>query len=147
MIKVVVADDNEILLKQIVKALKQSNEIDIVGVAKNGEEELEYIKQLYPDVVVTDIEMPKMTGVEVIEIVKNFENAPEFIVITGGASSEIMKRLYELPIRNIYNKPIDMQKLVSEIERCKIEEQQSPKINLHTEEKSLFKRFKNFLNK
>ena len=38
MIKIVVADDNEVLLEQIVKGLKQSEEIEIVGVAKNGQE-------------------------------------------------------------------------------------------------------------
>ena len=82
------------ILQDFVKGLKQSQEIEIVGIAKNGQEELDYIKQFCPDVVITDIEMPKMTGVEVIEIAKDFENPPEFIVITGGASSEIMKKLY-----------------------------------------------------
>lgn len=111
MIKIVVADDNEVLLEQIVKGLKQSEEIEIVGVAKNGQEELEYIKQFCPDIVITDIEMPKKTGVEVIEIAKDFEKPPDFIVKTGGVSSEIMKKLYSLPVRNIFNKPLEIQRI------------------------------------
>ena len=128
MIKIIVADDNEILLEQIVKGLKQSQKIEIVGVAKYGQEELDYIKQFCPDIVITDIEMPKMTGVEVIDIAKDFENPPEFIVITGGASSEIMNKLYSLPIRNIFNKPLDIQRLIDEIEDARVVEMPNEKI-------------------
>lgn len=147
MIKIIVADDNEILLEQIVKGLKQSQKIEIVGVAKNGQEELDYIKQFCPDIVITDIEMPKMTGVEVIDIAKDFENPPEFIVITGGASSEIMNKLYSLPIRNIFNKPLDIQRLIDEIEDARVVEMPNEKIKPLTEEKSLFRKIKQFFNK
>ena len=147
MIKIVVADDNEVLLEQIVKGLKQSEEIEIVGVAKNGQEELEYIKQFCPDIVITDIEMPKMTGVEVIEIAKDFENPPEFIVITGGASSEIMKKLYSLPVRNIFNKPLEIQRLIDEIENTKVVEIPKEKIKTLAEEKSLLGKLKQFFYK
>lgn len=147
MIKIVIADDNEILLEQIVKGLKQSQEIEIVGIAKNGQEELEYIKQFCPDIVITDIEMPKMTGVEVIEIAKDFENPPEFIVITGGASSEIMKKLYSLPVRNIFNKPLEIQRLIDEIENTKVVEIPKEKIKTLAEEKSLLGKLKQFFYK
>lgn len=147
MIKIVIADDNEILLEQIVKGLKQSQEIEIVGIAKNGQEELDYIKQFCPDVVITDIEMPKMTGVEVIEIAKDFENPPEFIVITGGASSEIMKKLYSLPIRNIFNKPLEIQRIIDEIEKIKVVEMPKERVKTLAEEKSLFRKIKQFFNK
>ena len=140
MIKIVIADDNEILLEQIVKGLKQNQEIEIVGIAKNGQEELDYIKQFCPDVVITDIEMPKMTGVEVIEIAKDFENPPEFIVITGGASSEIMKKLYSLPIRNIFSKPLEIQRIIDEIEKTKVVEIPKERVKTLAEEKSLFRK-------
>lgn len=147
MIKIVIADDNEILLEQIVKGLKQNQEIEIVGIAKNGQEELDYIKQFCPDVVITDIEMPKMTGVEVIEIAKVFENPPEFIVITGGASSEIMKKLYSLPIRNIFSKPLEIQRIIDEIEKTKVVEIPKERVKTLAEEKSLFRKIKQFFNK
>ena len=92
MLKLVVADDNKFLLEHIVNELKKSNKIEIVGIANDGDEELKYIMQFVPDVVITDIEMPKKTGIEVIEIVKEFEKIPEFIVITGGVSMDIMKK-------------------------------------------------------
>ena len=82
-----------------------------------------------------------------IEIAKDFENSPEFIVITGGASSEIMKKLYSLPIRNIFNKPLDIQKIIDEIEKTKVVEIPNERIKIHAEEKSLFRKIKQFFYK
>lgn len=145
--KVVIADDNQILLEQLEKNLKECKEIEIVGIAHNGEEELKCIKEFSPDVVVTDIEMPKMTGVDVIEAVKDFEQVPEFIVITGGASAEIMQRLYKLPIKQLFYKPLDMKRLECEI-LMSIEKEESKQLEKSLkEEKSLLEKFKNFFKK
>ena len=108
MIKIVVADDNEVLLEQSVKGLKQSEEI---------------------------------------EIAKDFENPPDFIVITGGASSEIMKKLYSLPVRNIFNKPLEIQRIIDEIENTKVVEIPKEKIKTLAEEKSLLGKLKKFFYK
>ncbi len=141
MLKIVVADDNKFLLEHIVNELKKSNKIEIVGIANDGDEELKYIMQFVPDVVITDIEMPKKTGIEVIEIVKEFEKIPEFIVITGGVSMDIMKKLYSLPVKNIYNKPVDTDKLVNEIESItEIESRQEIITIKLAEESNLFKK-------
>ena len=151
--KVVVADDNKFILEQLVNTLKQCEEIEIVGVAKDGMEELNYIKEYKPDVVVTDIEMPYMTGVEVIEIVKDFDEVPDFIVMTGGTSSDTIRKLNMLPIKNIFNKPIDPSRIIEEIlseqeveENEKNEDLQQNKI-IVIEDKSILAKIKNFLNK
>ncbi len=148
MIRIVVADDNKVILEHIVNALKKSNEIEVVGIANDGDEELKYIMQFNPDVVITDIEMPKKTGVEVIEIVKEFEKVPEFIVITGGASIDIMKKLYSLPVKNIYNKPVDVEKLVNEIESItEIENREEIIDSKLAEESNFFNKIVNFFKK
>lgn len=113
--KVVIADDNKKILEQLEKGLRENNLIDIVGIASNGEEELKYIEQFLPDIVITDIEMPKKNGIDVIETVKDFKKVPDFIVITGGADKDIMQRLYQLPIKKICYKPVDIQMLIDEI--------------------------------
>lgn len=113
--RVVVADDNKFILEQIIKDLKQCDKIEIVGTANNGKEELEIIRKMKPDVVITDIEMPYMTGIDVIETMQAEEYVPEFIVITGGTSTEIMKKMFNLPIKMLLNKPINSQRLIDEI--------------------------------
>ena len=109
---------------------------------------MKHIMQFAPDVVITDIEMPKKTGIEVIEIVKDFEKIPEFIVITGGASIDIMKKLYSLPVKNIYNKPVDIEKLVNEIESItEIESREETIESKLTEESNVLKKIVNFFKK
>jgi DNA-binding NarL/FixJ family response regulator len=62
-IRVVLADDNEALLKEISAMLAQ--EFDIVGTAKDGEGTIGAVQRADPDVVVLDISMPKLNGIEV----------------------------------------------------------------------------------
>lgn len=115
MIRIVIADDNEFLLEQLVKFLKSYDEIDIVGIAKNGKEELYYIEKLEPDLIITDIEMPLMTGIEVIEGIEKIQNKPQIIVVTGTSDFITIKKLYELSVDKIFNKPLNFSKLVDEI--------------------------------
>lgn len=150
--KIVVADDNEVWLNQLIDALKIIEELEIVGSANDGEEELEYIKKFSPDIVITDIEMPNMTGVEVIEKVKEFEKVPEFIVVTGGASSDIMQQLYKLPVADICMKPITTEKIITKIQRI-IEEEKNDSIideeknMIPIEKVSIWQRIKRFFTK
>lgn len=146
--KVVVADDNEVLLNQLVNSLKMCDEIEIVGIAKDGEEELEYIKNEKPDVAVTDIEMPKKTGVDVIEIAKDFDSSPEFIVITGGASFETMQKLNKLPVKHIFQKPLNTKNLVEEILREEDREELTEQERIQkTESNTIFNKIKNLIFK
>ena len=114
--KIVIADDNKILLEQIKKGLSENEEIEIIGTAQNGIEELELIEKLNPDIAVTDIEMPEMTGIEVIEQTEKIGSTTEFIVITGAiTSNEILKKLSSLSIRNIIYKPFDIKQVIDDI--------------------------------
>lgn len=123
--RIVVADDNETILKQIVNYISKNENIEVVGIAKDGVEELQIIRELSPDIVITDVEMPNMTGVEVIEQMKNYIYKPEFIVMTGGMSRDTMNRLSNLDIRKLFHKPMDYSELLEELlaeDRWKIED-------------------------
>ena len=115
MIKVVLADDNKVSLDVMGNFLEKYNGIEIVGRARNGAEELKYIIEQKPDVIVTDIEMPVMTGIDVIEKIQNISKQPTIIVITGATSPFIQSKLNSLPIYQILRKPIDYDVLANEI--------------------------------
>lgn len=112
---IIIADDNEMFVHQLVNYFKLCKEIEIVAIANNGEEELEYIKKLTPDIVITDIEMPKLTGLEVIKKVKGFEKIPEFIVMTGRIDAELINIVQALSVKDLFCKPIDIEKLKNAI--------------------------------
>lgn len=80
-IKVVIADDVNVIAEQHKKVASSFSEIDVIGIAKNGQEEYEMIVNLQPDLVITDNQMPEKNGIDVIELVNNSSIAhkPQFI--------------------------------------------------------------------
>ena len=63
MIKVLIADDQAILADGIKSVLSSDGELEVVGIAGNGEEAVRLTEELSPDVVLMDIRMPVMNGV------------------------------------------------------------------------------------
>lgn len=65
-IKVLIVDDASFMVKALREILESDPEVDVVGSAKNGNEALDKIKQLQPDVVTLDVDMPVMDGIKAI---------------------------------------------------------------------------------
>lgn len=102
-IKVLIADDNEIISKSLKNIINKVNNLEIVGIANDGEEEYDFIKKLEPDLLFSDVQMPKMTGIEVIERLENenFNKIPTTVYITGENinifnNTKIMNYVYSI---------------------------------------------------
>ena len=67
-IRIVLADDHEIFRDGFKAMLKKQPSVELIGEASDGEELIEIVRQLKPDVVVTDIKMPKMDGLQATKI-------------------------------------------------------------------------------
>lgn len=67
MIRVLVVDDSAFMRKLISDFLSAEQEIEVVGTARNGEDALKRIKELNPDVVTLDVEMPVLNGTEALK--------------------------------------------------------------------------------
>jgi two-component system, NarL family, response regulator DesR len=65
--KVIVAEDQGMLRGALSALLDLEDDIDVVGQAENGEQALQLIRDLQPDLCIMDIEMPKLTGLDVAE--------------------------------------------------------------------------------
>lgn len=79
MINVIIADDQTLLRESLSFILGNDDEINVVGLAENGEEVVELCKTLKPDIILMDIEMPKRNGVNATKILK--EEYPEVKII------------------------------------------------------------------
>ena len=66
-VKIVVVDDSEFVRKATSMMLEEEPSFEIVGTANNGEDAFNMVKELKPDVVTLDIEMPGISGLEVLE--------------------------------------------------------------------------------
>jgi DNA-binding NarL/FixJ family response regulator len=81
-ITVLVIDDHPLLRDGIAFALQPRNDIRIVGEATDGQEGVELFKKVRPDVVLVDLQMPRMNGIEAITAMRSDYAAAKFIVLT-----------------------------------------------------------------
>lgn len=112
-IKILIADDINNIAEKIKKEIEKNINVEIIGIANNGQDELNMILQYKPDLVITDNTMPKMSGVEVIEKFhnSNINSKPDFILFTGDCSSELNKKCIDLGIYMILDKLIGIERL------------------------------------
>ncbi len=86
MIKVLIIDDS-IFIRTIVSDMLSSDpDITVIGTASDGVEALEKIRELKPDVITLDIEMPKMSGLQVLEHRKEFPTFPKTLMLSSLTS-------------------------------------------------------------
>jgi len=69
MVRVVIADDSAFMRQVLTDVLKNSGLIDVVGAAKNGKEAVALVKQHKPDILILDVEMPVMTGLQALRAI------------------------------------------------------------------------------
>lgn len=100
-----------------------------IYVAENGEKGLELFKKFQPDLVISDIKMPVMNGLEMSEKIKSIKNNIQIILTTAHSDTEYYAKSIGIGINHYILKPIEKDKLIASIEKCisyiKIEKQQS----------------------
>ena len=82
MIKVLVVDDSLIFRRILQDTLKKNPHIRVIGTAENGEEAIKLIRALRPDVVILDVEMPRMNGLETLEEMRRLKLSPAVIMFS-----------------------------------------------------------------
>ncbi len=109
MYKVVIVEDEAIIRQGLINSIPWSDyDCKVVGEAKNGREGLELIAKVKPDIIVLDINMPVMSGLEMIE------NLPHqiysYIVVSGYSEFEYAKKAIRLNVSDYLLKPLDHDK-------------------------------------
>lgn len=87
-IRVFITDDHRIVRKGIRSLLATEPDIEVVGEATNGAEALAKIASLLPDVVLMDLEMPQMDGIEAITHLQDSKSEARILVLTSFATEE-----------------------------------------------------------
>ena len=86
MLKIIIAEDEEIIRQGLVRTLPWSDyNAEIVGEAADGEEALALIRRIHADVVITDIRMPRLSGLELARILHESGTSPRIIFLTSYA--------------------------------------------------------------
>ncbi|HYC60662.1 MAG TPA: response regulator transcription factor [Thermoanaerobaculia bacterium] len=95
MIRVVVAEDQKMVLGALAALLEIDGDIEVVGRAQDGESALALCRDAKPDVLLTDIEMPRMTGLELAAAVKRAALGTRVIILTTFARGGYLRRALE----------------------------------------------------
>lgn len=115
-IKVAIADDNREFAEIMQEFFQQQPDIDLVGLAYNGEEILTVIHEKKPDIVVLDIIMPHLDGIGVLERLSvSGEKRPKIIVLTALGQESVTQRVVELGADYYILKPFNMDVLISRV--------------------------------
>jgi two-component system, response regulator, stage 0 sporulation protein A len=116
-IKVCVVDDNRELVSLLGDYISSQDDMEIVGIAHNGQECLEMLEGIDPDVLVLDIIMPHLDGLAVLEKLheSNKASAPNVIMLTAFGQEDVTKKAVDLGASYFILKPFDMENLCSHI--------------------------------
>lgn len=101
---VLYVEDNLVMQKFMETALR--NEVKELYIANNGEEGIELYANLNPDIIISDISMPKMDGLQMCEQIKSIAKNQAIVLVTGFDSLEILKQAIDLNINKFISKPI-----------------------------------------
>ena len=108
-IKIVLADDNKDFCQVLKEYLSNENDIEILGIAKDGIEALDLVKKTQPDLLVLDVIMPHLDGLGVIEKLNsmNLPKMPKIIVLSAVGQDKITQSAINLGADYYIVKPFD----------------------------------------
>jgi two-component system response regulator DesR len=98
-IRILIAEDQALVLGALAALLKLEDDLEVVGCARNGAEALALCASLAPDIVLTDIEMPQMTGLELAAALAAQQQAAKVIIVTTFARSGYLQRALAAGVR------------------------------------------------
>lgn len=120
MYRVVVVDDEEPVLESFRYIFgKFIEDFSIVGFARNGREAVQEIVKLNPDLVFMDIQMPGISGIDVIKQLRPFQTDTVFILSTAYERFDIAKKAINLGVFSYLVKPVSKTKVLEEVDKVK----------------------------
>lgn len=115
-LKVVIVDDSD-FSRSIIRKMLQDEKIEVVGEAPSAESALLMIKEKQPNVVITDIVMPEISGIELTEkINQNFDDIA-VIVVSSLSQEHVVLEAIGAGASDFIAKPIDKQQLIDSLEK------------------------------
>ena len=117
MIRVVIAEDQAMVAGALAALLGIERDLEVVGTARNGREALDLVRTLAPDVLLTDIEMPGMTGLELAVAVRSEARPPRVVILTTFARPGYLRRALDAGVAGYVLKDAPSKHLADAIRR------------------------------
>jgi two-component system response regulator DesR len=117
MIRVAIAEDQGMVLGALATLLQIEGDISVVSRSKNGADALEAILELKPDIFLTDIEMPEMSGLDVATELKRRRSPTKVIILTTFARAGYLRRALDAGAAGYLLKDMAAEKLADAVRR------------------------------
>lgn len=92
MIRVIVADDHHLVRQGIRALLEKAGDIQVIGEAGDGQEAVELVEQLSPDVLVLDVAMPRMDGIQATERIQALDTFTRVVILSMYSDKALVRR-------------------------------------------------------
>lgn len=130
--KLVIADDERVIRETIYHLIDWASlDIEVIGLCKDGIEAYNVILDESPDIVMTDIRMPGLTGLELVREIAQTDQQMQFIILSGYEEFEYAREAMKYGVRHYLLKPCNEKKLIESIQQacadCKKAKQQKEK--------------------
>jgi DNA-binding NarL/FixJ family response regulator len=105
--KILVVDDHEFFRRGVILTLNRFENLEVIGEAENGKQCLEFLKHTVPDIILMDIKMPEMDGIETTEQVMKQYPDIKVVALTMFGDEEYLQNMLENGIQGFLLKNID----------------------------------------
>ena len=117
MIRVLLAEDQTLLLGALGTLLNLEQDIEVAGRAENGDQAKQQIETLMPDLVISDIEMPGMTGLDLAEWIQQTHPEIQLLILTTFARPGYLRRALEAGVRGYLLKETPAEQLADAVRK------------------------------
>lgn len=122
MYRILIVDDESGIREGVARYLRKHCSIfEVAATAENGEEALKRAQELLPEVIVTDIAMPKMNGLDFLEQIRHTLPDTKMIILSGYDNFEYARQAMRLGVKDYLVKPLDTKELLKRLDEIKKE--------------------------
>ena len=120
-VTILIADDNQEFARTLANYIQEQEDMEVIGLAKDGEEAIDMITNIAPDVVLLDVIMPHLDGIGVLEKINMIksEKKPTCIMLSAVGQDNITQRAISLGAEYYVVKPFDIELLIKRIRQLK----------------------------
>jgi two-component system chemotaxis response regulator CheY len=125
MSRILIVDDAS-NITEMIRSMLESHGHEIAGVAYNGSEAIEKYKALSPDVVLMDLLMPEMDGMQSMRKILEYDQKAKIVVVTALGRASLMREALEAGAVGFVTKPFEIKRLLRAIEAAIAPPRKSP---------------------